>query len=149
MLYHKRMVVMKSRRGSGVGVIAATASSIPSRKVRMRMRTLTSHASQLRSSNVDCMTIPVILKVAAARRLGPPASSTRPAKGRPGFRSLGRSAIANRPLWLMLLASQLGDHGKQRHVERNHNAADGDAQYGDNDRLQHSQHVLGGCVHVV
>ena len=47
--------VMKSRMGSGAGLNWATASSMPSRRVRMKMRTRTSHTSQLRSSNVDCI----------------------------------------------------------------------------------------------
>ena len=55
MLYQKRIVLMKSRMGSGVGANCATASSIPSRKVRMRILTLTSQASQFRSSKVDCI----------------------------------------------------------------------------------------------
>ena len=46
---------MKSRMGSGDGLNWATASSMASKRVRMKMRTRTSHTSQLRSSNVDCM----------------------------------------------------------------------------------------------
>jgi hypothetical protein len=51
------MVVMKSRMGSGAGLNWATASSMASRRVRMKMRTRTNHTSQFRSSNVDCMEI--------------------------------------------------------------------------------------------
>ena len=46
---------MKSRMGTGPGLNWATASSMASRRVRMKMRTRTSHISQLRSSNVDCI----------------------------------------------------------------------------------------------
>src|SRR5208283_5835685 len=45
------------------------------------------------------------------------------------------------------LARQLGDHGEQRHVERDHDATDGETQNADDRRLQQRQHVFGRRVH--
>src|SRR5579872_7490765 len=115
-VYHSRMRLMNSRSGSWVGVSRVMASSMPTKKVMMRTRTLTSQPSQERSSNVIS---------AAITFLG----------------------AARAPL--CVLAGQLGDHGEQRHVERNDNAAHAHAQNADDDGLQHGQHVLGGRVHFV
>src|SRR5581483_9748294 len=46
-------------------------------------------------------------------------------------------------------AGQLGDEREQRHVQRDHDAADHEAEEADHDRLQESEHVLGGRVDVV
>src|ERR1700752_614880 len=51
------MVLMNSRNGRGAGLNCATASSMANSSVRIKMRTRTSHVSQLRSSNVDSMAI--------------------------------------------------------------------------------------------
>src|ERR671924_556832 len=114
MVYHSSMTSMNSRRGTGFGVSRAIASSIPNRKVRMMMRTLTSHASHCRSSNMGCIWI---------------------------LNSPGRAACL-RPAWRSSLASQLCDHREQRHVERNNDAADHHAQQADDDWFQHGQHVF-------
>ena len=47
--------LMKGRSGSGLSAIRDTASSMPSRNVRMMMRILTSQPSQFRSSKFGCM----------------------------------------------------------------------------------------------
>ena len=51
---------MNNRMGTGAGLNCATASSMASSRVRMKMRTRTSQTSQLRSSNVDCIAIPEV-----------------------------------------------------------------------------------------
>src|SRR5208282_5638647 len=110
------------RRGRTVGVNSATASWITSRKVRIRIRTLTSHASQFRSSNVDCILVPMlwlmfwknVRRLKVSRTVSPPAVKA-------DCRRLGDFLIASTSQPNRRLASQLGDHGEQRHVERNHN----------------------------
>src|SRR6266496_1357551 len=52
---HNSIAVRKGATGKGLDVSRMTASSIPSRKVRMRMRTFTSQVSQLRSSDREYM----------------------------------------------------------------------------------------------
>ena len=46
---------MNNRMGSSVGLNCATANSIASNRVKIKIRTLTSQLSQLRSSKLDCM----------------------------------------------------------------------------------------------
>src|SRR6202047_1332251 len=46
----------------------------------------------------------------------------------------------------VLLSRQFSDHREQRHVQRNNDASDADAEETDNDRLQHGQHVFGGRI---
>src|SRR5258708_37617806 len=95
------------------------------------------------------MAIPVVLEIAAARRLVRRPVSTWPAKGRPCFRSEAGPRLRTSLPVARCLASQFGDHGEQRHVERDHDAADTDAQYGDDDRLEHGPHVPGVSVHLL
>src|SRR6476646_8373693 len=115
------MTSMNRRRVKGFGVSRAMASSIPNRRVRTRMRTLTSQASQSRSSKMDCMRDP------SPRR----SSVVSPQKE---LTTDDRQLTTAFPL-----ARQFGDHREQRHVERDDNAADHDAQQADNDRFQHGQ----------
>src|SRR5271157_2379308 len=48
-----------------------------------------------------------------------------------------------------VLSREFSDHREQRHVQRNHDASDADAEHADDDRLQHGQHVFGGGVDFV
>src|SRR3984893_17272454 len=58
--------------------------------------------------------------------------------------SLARSS------WLAAqLSRQFSDHREQRHVQRNNDASDADAEEAYDDRLQHGQHVFGGRVDFV
>src|SRR5579864_7340923 len=120
------MVLMNKRTGSGVDVNRATASSIPNRKVRIRIRTLTSQSSQLRSSKFGCIPDPVN---SVNQRLGSPLICAMPVETSEHLpvRLKGPPHAARSGL-LIWLSSQLGDHGKQRHIERNDDAANGDAQ---------------------
>src|SRR5882724_5957354 len=106
------MVLRNSRIGKGAGLNWATASSMANSRVRMKMRTLTSHTSQLRSSNVDCI------------ERSPKFQSFRGSR----FQSLEGLLLET---WKRCpletsncLSCQLGDHGEQRHVERNDDTAD-------------------------
>src|SRR4051812_30245460 len=54
-VYHSKIVVTNGLTGRGVAVNWLISSSMPNRKVRIKMRTLTSHSSHNRSSNIDCM----------------------------------------------------------------------------------------------
>src|SRR5438094_8402363 len=121
MVYHSRMTSMNRRSGSGFGVSRAIASSIPNKKVRMMMRTLTSHASHCRSSNMGCIWI---------------------------LDSPGRAACL-RPAGRSALASHLCNDPEHRHVERNNDAADQDAKQADDDRFQQRRPVLGRRVDFV
>src|SRR5437588_3882673 len=143
MLYQNRMVLIKSRMGSGVGLNSATASSIPSRKVRMRILTLTSQASQLRSSKVDCIAIPVASNYQSRAHSVPAAQVDGRAERRRSSRWEAAALREPASLRSIRLPSQLGDHGEQRHVERDHDAADADAQQTDDEGFQHGQHISG------
>src|SRR5580704_2168144 len=70
-------------------------------------------------------------------------------RGSNGFekRLAGRSKTIPPANRIVFLAGQFRDHGEQRHVERNYDAADGYTEQADNGRLQHGEHVLGGGVH--
>src|SRR6185437_10880833 len=126
---------MKRRRGKGFGVSRAMASSIANKRVRIMIRTLTSQASQSRSSKMDCMRDPI------------PECSSSVVSLRPFLTTDDRrltTALAD-----LCLARQFGDHREQRYVERNYDASDHDTQQTDDDRFQHGQHVLGGGVDFV
>src|ERR1700690_547484 len=49
----------------------------------------------------------------------------------------------------VLLSRQFSDHREQRHIQRNNDAADADAEDADDDRLQHGQHIFGGGIDFV
>src|SRR5260370_39669313 len=87
---------------------------MPSSTVRIRMRTLTSHASQTRSSNVECIL-----------------SSYLPAR-----RGTGLAPSED------FLAGQLGDHGKQWHVQPNYDAATRHAPHGANNPVSQPPPIL-------
>src|ERR1035438_8288578 len=57
-VYHSSIVCVNNRSGKVDGVRRAIASSMPSKNVRMMMRTLTSQASHDRSSNREYMSDP-------------------------------------------------------------------------------------------
>src|SRR6476660_2215303 len=118
--YQSNTPPMNRRSGTGVGVKRVMASSMPTRKVMMITRILTSQASQQRSSKV----------VLRDTRLS-------------SSRATGRSPPPRG------LAGQFRDHREQRHVQRNHDSAHGHAQNADDDGLQHGQQVLGSRVHFV
>src|SRR5579863_8579407 len=123
------MALTNNRSDRGLGVSREIASSIPSRNVRMRMRTLTSQANHSRSSNMDCMTHPDSRASSAqTRRHAQSASWTEEL-----FR-LGRIPPAGllSPAWnaaqdFSYLAGHLSDQREQRHIQRNDDATDRNA----------------------
>src|SRR5450755_3417938 len=138
------MALTKSRSGRGLGVSREIANSMPNRNVRMRIRTLTSQASQSRSSNMDCMPNPnfralsVGSAVALTRAIRTLAS--RPLTGRRASAADSSSRVSRSDV---SLASHLGDQREQRHVQRNYDAANRNTKERDQIWLQHGQHVFG------
>src|SRR5512146_460525 len=118
-------------------VSVVIASSMASRNVMIMTRTLTSHSSQVRSLKVVAITTTFQRDRTGRVRTYKPTSA--------GFRQMWATANCT----ARSLAGQLGDHREQRHVERNDNATDRDAEKRDQDRLQHRQHVLGRRIHLV
>src|SRR6266700_4659096 len=100
------MVPTKSLSGNEIVANCAIASSIPKIIVRIRMRTLTSHASHNRFSKAECMMNRVYLR-------GSMLTAGKSILGLPALVSLSR---------------QLGNHCKERHVQRNDDAADHHAE---------------------
>src|SRR5437868_2411272 len=100
------MVPTNSLSGNEIVVNCAMASSIPKIIVRIKMRTLTSHASHSRFSKAECMMSRVVPLLCMNPR-----------------------GVPMTPLALaFLLTRQFCDHCKERHVQRNDDAADHHAQ---------------------
>src|SRR5450432_1662007 len=131
------MASTNKRMGKATGVNCAIASSTPSNTVRIRIRTLTSQTSQTRSSKADCM----------SRLLSFSCSGPVFHQWNLAFR-VARTSSFRRPHHRSL-PSQLADQREQRHVQRDHDAANHDAEQTDNYRLQHGQHVFGGGINFV
>src|SRR5438309_9901767 len=119
--YQSTTMPMNSRSGSCVGVSREMASSTPTRKVIMSTRTLTSQASQERSSNLVFATNHHLNK-GAQKRAAPRRTC---------------------------LPSQLGDQREEWQIERNDNSSDANAQHANNGGLHHSEQVFGSRVHFV
>src|ERR1700683_689516 len=58
---HNIIPVTKGKMGSECGVRRMTASSMASRTIKISMRTFTNQVSQLRSSEVECMGLAVLV----------------------------------------------------------------------------------------
>src|SRR6202035_4485354 len=111
------MVLRKSRKGSRVGVNCATNNWIPSKKVRINILTLTNHASQVRSSKVDCIQVPMDSQkqrtsFCIVALYSCPAITRRNYSQRPA----GRHTCSLPPGECAFLTGQFRDHGKQRHI---------------------------------
>src|SRR5678809_1130720 len=50
--------------------------------------------------------------------------------------------VKRRPVVALVLASQFCDHREQRHVQRNDNSTDTNAENADDDWLEQSQHIF-------
>src|SRR5271163_2612309 len=137
---HSTITVRKGASGNGLGVRRMTASSMASRTIRIRMRTFTSQVSQFRSSEMECMNFVVVFVRREEFAVGYELRAT----------MTNGLLIAHSPKLVALgLSRQFSDPREQRHVQRNNDAADADAEQTDNDRLQHGQHVFGGRVDFV
>src|SRR5215510_6612310 len=126
-VYHSRIALTNGRIGSGVAVNWLMTSSIPNRNVRMLMRTLTSHSSHNRSSNIDCMSSPILPDFSAGLAQG----------GEYVIRCwrLPEQPVGSLTRLFCCLARQFRDHREQRHVKRNHDTAHTQAEDADNDWL--------------
>src|ERR1051326_7890497 len=109
---NQAMITLSKRRtGTLLGVRETMSSSTASRQATARTRTLTSHASHVRSLNrISPIFQPVCMPVIGLRTA------------------------------MDLLSGQLGDHREERHVQGNDDAADGDAEKADHNGLQQGQH---------
>src|SRR6266536_3585560 len=100
------MVPTKSLSGNEIVANCAIASSIPRTIVRIRTRTLTSHASHNRFSKAECMMNRVVPLLCMNTR-----------------------GVPMTPLALVfLLPRQFRNHGEERHVQRSDDAADHHAE---------------------
>src|ERR1700716_4256829 len=100
--------------GSGLGVRRMTASSMASRTIRIRMRTFTSQVSQFRSSEMECMKVSLQPSAVIHQSFG--------ASPRHSEQLIPDGCL------LFFLSRQFCDHREQWHVQRDHNAADADAE---------------------
>src|SRR6185312_11929060 len=121
------MASTNRRIGKATTVNCAMASSSPRRMVRIKIRTLTSHASQSRSSKSDCVRDAIFIQLC----------------------NFGPDAGAACPRRISTLYSQLRDHGQHWNIQRYDDAANHHAEESDDYGFEHGQHVLGGAVHFV
>src|SRR5579884_853803 len=104
-----------------------TPSPITRRKVMMMIRIFTSQLSQDRSSKGR--DIHSLLPVHTGRRAETLVTSKRRSSKRCSF-------VAQPGSTQLVLSRQLRDHREERHVQRDHDAADANAEEGDHDRLK-------------
>src|SRR5689334_20868978 len=114
--YHSAITARKMRRSMLLRSTAVIASPTATRKVRMRMRTLPSHVNHVRSTNSAGM-------VHRVRRMIPLGAF--PFWFESHWKCCGPPVGG--PSWGPL-SGELCDHREQRHIQRDHDAADGYAE---------------------
>src|SRR5512146_492253 len=134
--YQAIMTAMKRDLLTLVAVSVVIASSMARRNVMIMTRTFTSHSSQVRSLNV------VAIATTFQNRAWENSACQDP-------------HLRKAQMWVTkdccsaLAAGQFRDHREQRHVQRNYDAADSDAEETDHDRFQQGQHVFRRCIDFV